>query len=141
MNIRRTAIAFSLVVIFFVNLEVFARNRTHPRLSISASKCDPQSYRAFVWGLGSERVKVIGMRNTKCVIEIYSEMEGGYSILECKIEPTMGDFVVEEQCNPDKGDFGMRCGIHYSFDISKCTVIKHGNIFWDRDKLVPPVRK
>lgn len=135
-----------IALIYLAALVSFAEAQTevkpaHPKFSIDASKCDPKSSNTFYWGLGSEGVNVLGMRAGKCVLQISSEIEGGYSVRECEIDPTSGDINIEEKCTPDKGDYGMRCGVHRSFDLSKCKIIKNGNVFEDMDKWPTPSNK
>jgi hypothetical protein len=90
-------------------------------LPVDLRRCDALS-QSFAWGLGSESVEIKGLKGGKCVLEHFSEIEGGYSRTECLIPTSLGQVSI----SPGTASF------YYSQDLSKfCKVIKTGNIFFD----------
>jgi hypothetical protein len=99
-------------------------------LTVDLTQCKPET-RSFSWGLGSESFVIKGRRGKKCIIQHTSEIEGGYTRSECRLPTSLGRLIISENCRSDAGDYGRRCGTHYSADISKyCKVVKRGNFFY-----------
>jgi len=93
-------------------------------LTINLKRCVALN-RSMAWGLGSETIDVKGLDKGRCVLQHFTELEGGYTRSECRIPTSLGEISIY---------WGGR-SFYYSRDLSKhCKVIKTGNIFFDRLK-------
>jgi hypothetical protein len=109
---------------------VYYPNRPEPdslrqrSLTVNLGQC-PALSRSLAWGLGSERIDIKGLQGDECVLQRFSELEGGYSQSECRISVLLGELSIYEGAS----------SFYYSLDLSKhCKVIKTGNAFVDRLK-------
>jgi hypothetical protein len=98
-------------------------NSTEPKpLTVELAQCGPDS-RHLGWGLGSANISVKGRRGSACLIEHMSEMEGGYTVSECRIGISLVTLTIYE----GNTDF------YYSRNVSgSCKVIKSGNLMFQR---------
>jgi len=90
-------------------------------LTIDLKRCAALS-RNLAWGLGSETIEVKGLDTGRCVLQHFTEIEGGYSRSECRVPTELGEVSIY---------WGGR-SFYYSRNLSKqCKVIKTGNIVFD----------
>lgn len=110
---------------------VYYPNRPEPNslrqrsLTVDLARCAAVS-RSLAWGLGSERIDIKGLQGDKCVLQHFSEVEGGYRQSECRVSVLVGELSIYEGGS----------SFYYSLDLSKqCKVTKTGNLFVDSLKL------
>jgi hypothetical protein len=93
-------------------------------LTINLKRCDALN-RSMAWGLGSEMIEVKGLNKGRCVLQHFTELEGGYTRSECRVPTHLGEVSIY---------WGGR-SFYYSRNLSKhCKVIKTGNVFFDNLK-------
>jgi hypothetical protein len=96
-------------------------------LTIDLKRCAALG-RSMAWGLGSETIEIKGLDKGRCVLQHFTELEGGYTRSECRVPTHFREVSIY---------WGGR-SFYYSRDLSKhCKVIKTGNIFLDSVKPLP----
>jgi hypothetical protein len=93
-------------------------------LTIDLKRCAALG-RSMAWGLGSETIEIKGLDKGRCVLQHFTEVEGGYSRSECRLPTEFGEVSI----------YWGGSSFYYSRNLSKqCEVIKTGNVFLDRLK-------
>ena len=77
----------------------------------------------FGWGLGSVEVNILGRQRDSCVFHFTEEVEGGYTVYECRV-PIDGPVVRIYESNG---------GISVSFSLPDAKVLRRGNLLIDAD--------
>jgi len=72
-----------------------------PTLTIDVAACEPRDD-GFYWGLGSESVRVLGMRAGACRLLVRSEMEMGVHDFDCRIPSAVGLWRLTPQRLPER---------------------------------------
>ncbi len=89
----------------------------------------------FYWGLGSVSLRVVGHEGDECVFDYMHEVEGGYSVLRCRVPLSEPHVVIREARRSDVGDYGTRASIVTSFPLEDCECIESGSVWEKLDEL------
>ncbi len=72
-----------------------------PSLTIDVAACEPRDD-GFYWALGSESVRVLGLRGDACRLLVRSEMEMGAHDFDCSIPAAVGRWRLTPQRLPER---------------------------------------
>ncbi len=82
--------------------------------SIDLNACNACDSQYMPHSLGSIGLKVVGRRGDYCVLEYTNEVEGGYTIAECKMPVSLKQIRISD------------------LDVSRfCREVKQGNVFFE----------
>ena len=83
----------------------------------------PRQRRRFDIGLGSITLETIRVANNELTFLYTPEVEGVYSVYECTVPVSPTAFEIKITPNGTPGAT--------SFDLTKCKVIRHGNVLFE----------
>jgi hypothetical protein len=73
--------------------------------------------------MGSSNIAVKRRQGDECLLQVFSEVEGGYTERECRVPVSAGELTIYEG----------GISFYYSHDLSNhCKVIKTGNLLLER---------
>ena len=131
---------FLFVILLILPIASFAEDapspKTPPQVIIDLTACKITGSTSLPGALGSVSINNLELKDGQCRFELFSEIEGGYTIKECALSASTEPAVIKESCekDPNPGDYGTRCDINYSFDVSKCEGGKAGNLLQEMVK-------
>lgn len=91
-------------------------------LTVDLARCGAVNH-TMAWGMGSSNIAVKGRQGDECLLQVFSEVEGGYTEHECRVPVSAGELTIYEG----------GISFYYSHDLSNhCKVIKTGNLLLER---------
>lgn len=84
------------------------------------TRIPPRQMRRFDIGLGSVTLETLEMKNDSLIFRYTPEIEGGYTIYECTVPVSASPVTIKVNMTPGET----------SFDLTKCRVVKTGNLHW-----------
>lgn len=87
------------------------------------TRIPPRQSRRFDIGQGSVTLETVDVKGNDLTFQYIPEIEGGYTIYECTVPISALPITIKVNRDGTPGE--------PSFDLSKCRVVKSGNVHWE----------